>query len=357
MSQTTAAVQFDYVNRQGRFLIHYGAMGNLRILAYGRPEDEKSPLPYCRDGVDESQERARSYSMVHYGHHSMSLLDVIDQQPHDELVDLCRRNFLEKVIRSTRLEPPEAEELDSLSFPVRMWTGGFKKVYLLGNGRGYLLDKVNWLEQIADRLVTYAAPFPHAWFRHSVDQAAIIRDADIIDSGGEPSRILASQYEELFWSALNPQMTQPWIRTSEEIADTGLTIEGCTLEELEALLADVVRLDDRYWRGIIGNQTLNAFSATDESPAAMPVFYGNNKRLSHETSRLAHLILKWAKPYGYVFQNDDVKPENWSSYTKRPIHIKVRVEEPSATERLEALERLLCWAENAGVDIEPHLPS
>ena len=355
-------VDFDLFNYQGRFRVSYDIHQLVEVHAYGRPEEDGETFePYRRKDSDEKFEEVLTSSGLVYESHDLDLPCLLASKTLSEVVEACRHDFLNNHISRSVIEPPDLHDMPRIDFRVRMGSGMIKRVILLANGRGYLLGKEKWLQQGDMDYTAYVAPCPTFWFDHPFTPSQLCLDAADMAHGGERAVRMNARYEAYFWSDLNPRFAgRRWIRDQAEIADQPLTVTTCTLHDLKSLLSDAVRLDDDIWERAQGTIGLRSFTSTDgtEQPRALKkALSAASFSFSDEVLKLADTILIWAQLSGFYYEHNGLGfKDNWSSYTKRKLSLNVKVVKPTASERMEAIERLVSWGETTGVDVEPYIP-
>ena len=359
-------VSFQVLTPQGLFFVVYNVHAEVRIFAYGKQEEwADRTLPYQRHDRDEMVEMANTLPL-HQGCHEIDLRPMLDKGRRDEAEDLCRRHFLESFIHKTSLEPPEYQDIQRLEFPVRMATGVFVKVVLLGNGRGYVLAKEKWYHNDEIRIgktSEYTSPHPCSWFTHAIPVSQLSRDAEILarssfwSSNPETVR-LTMKYEDYFWSEINPTLEDRWIRHKDELKGEPLTIRECTSADLHDLLRDVVRQDHAVWASGTPSARLQCTTSPGNGRSAIAGSRASSVEIlffARSTLELAEAILAWSCACGFSYQFTSGIRENMASYSKRGLPIVVEVHQPTATERMDALSRLVAWSDRTGIDIEPYL--
>ena len=401
-------VQLIYVNRQGGFLISYRSSGRADLSACGLPAPLNQDASFAIHGIRAlGQEDSPyvpyipllSWEHAHDVHADRESLD------DDRLFEKYSRIFLQNDIGRTLLEPPAPPDTTYLEFPVTVFTGLALKAVLRSDGHGYLVGRFEFRTPASDAI--YVAPNLFAPFRHTIRFASadgVVRIVDDAVTTADPASAaspglasnglkrtgfgenqatdqargqdaeagaagpLLSAFEEVFWNRINPTLEAPWIRTSQEIEGKPLAVQRGTEAQLLGLLADATRVDSQAWQQETVRLVIYAESAfypwNEDSSAELTVpvegwvdeSEGDNSKLSPETIDLMEIIIQWARPFGLDYRTNGDNPLTLAGYTIVGKEIAIPVEAPTASERMEALGRLVQWSAMSGIDIDAFLP-
>ena len=351
MNKSMLAISFDYESHQGRFKVSYNERGFASVNAYCMPDDA--------DPADISQSAIGVFGQIDNWEHTEPVADDIRKMDEVSLKAKYRALFLDRDIERTGLETEEEGAIPRIEVTVALRGEHEVGVVFRADGGGYMNCTTGWITFRNNRQVEYTGPCPTCPFGHDVPAEKIIADLAVIEREGDSEQAyeLKCTYVDLFWDTINLGLEEPWLQSEEELEDGELTLKHGTLAELKALLADAARLDDKAWRDGNDTLTLCGMSATDGDNIRVPLHYDDNNSFSDSIRELATQILKWAHPEGYKVEYNDGSRLSWSGYSKRSQEISVEVTAPSATERMEALERLMTWSAANGVEIDKHLPN
>ena len=293
---------------------------------------------------------------IYSAHHKCDVTSDLAQLSEDEAIEKYRRIFLADHIHQVNLETPEEALIPALDFKVTLHSGELLRVILRIDGKACILERHEQMLHYVDprKPRTIAAYCPASCVPHTINSTRILRDIQDADrqfEGDPPDR---SEYEELFWAVINPTLPYPYIRRAVEIQDTGVSFERGTRDQLEALMADAGDIADSVWSGGASELMLYVSSACEGNCAnADP---RANHRLPSEIVALLDILAKWANPTGHIVKNNGAGTRSWEHYFKAPYPICAKIQAPSCTERIEALERIIAWADTAGIDIDHLLP-
>ena len=361
-------VVFDYSSHQGVFQVVYSPCGKVSIHAYGR-RSSTDDSAFIERGLTPPSDTAiipASYRGWSHGYDvELDLLELTGSQ----VVEKYRQIFLNNHINLMGLETSAQGALVRLVFPVVMADERSYDVFLRVDGLGYVLDTLCLQKLHLTAAVRYAAEVPIAFFRHSVDAATIVKDAGTLtalQAGGNPScgdlspslgneaRALADRYADYFWASLNPSLNLSFIRLRNEKEDVPLRLERSDLPCFENLLTMACRLDEQAWSGDAGwlSITINSAVGTDK---AYVLDSRDSRDLDKRTLNLLDLIIEWHNPFGYSVVGDRDNAVHWRHLRRIPHSVRVTVDAPTATEKMEALAQLMTWSEQAGIDIGPYL--
>ena len=345
------SVRFTYINHQGRFEICYYDAGFILVSACCIP----------RPGVTPGTSFEESLCTFDMTPHSLKVEEDLLTLAPAEILKRYHDDFLSNRIQDTNLEPPSEAQIPRISLKVPLYTGNDLQVIFRADGCLLIVGDVTWNEQMEQLGRRYQAPFPFPRLAHRVPSCHIEHDAGLMpESGGSarsgPGEADASKldYEELFWSEINPTLDFPWIRHRQEIQDTKLAFRNGDLETFDSLLSDCVRVDDAVWLARSIPLALSVLTGTNGVPAHL---YERDYNFSPSTEALIKSVLSWSDPTGHeVVANGQIK-DNWIGWRMYSLMIGPFIEPPTASDRMEALERLVNWADHAGVQIEHYLPA
>ena len=358
-------VVFYYDSPQGRFIVHYSIHGHANVYACGVPDGAGDAPPEDTDLLAAFSKRfyieTGGRPALHSWRQHHGVESDRERLTETELIQKYRRIFTAELACNTDLETPAMWLLDRLMFPVTLWTGDIVTVVLRADGFGYVEDTVEWKgdglpgEQ-DDDATWFTARFPTSFFQHDLTHEQILRDAEILSRTDERGVLLLQNYQALFWDNLNRGLPTPWIRHFDEIQDRPIKLENGTEQELRSLMADMARLDESAWQ--IGRaMTIVARCGMGDRKWISVGFDGDNNRFSVQSRHILQTLLTWSQPCGYFVKQRSGTEKNWSGFIRLFATIEVTVDPPSATERMEALEHLICWSERTGINVLNHLPS
>ena len=342
-------VSFEHVSRQGRFLIVYESTGIARLYVYGDPESQSlARTPGQQLVMDLPQ---------HNWAHTVSFSDDLTDE---ELCTICHRRFLEHDIQYTLVETSGESRLPCVMFDVTMRDLETHRVVLRNDGKGWVMTNIRWSVPVGrfETREVYLARFPHHCFAHTISSSTIAASAASLARLGQSvlSGAEALDYEEIFWQGINRLLPSPYLRTDLGLAGEPLKLARGTLDELTSLIADACRLDDAAWSYHRGQLEFFAQSRTISDPIDVPDEKADNSFFSMRTKDLVMCLLAWFYPEGYEIRPNGASRINWCGYDRIPYLIGGSVLTPTATERLEALDRLISWSQETGVSLEGHLP-
>ena len=368
-------ISFPFNSRQGRFLIIYASCGTARILSFGtrifgwsgNPADLLHSASFAAD------ERALQAFRIYNWQHPFDVAGDCLNLDECQRTEKYRRIFLLSDIGQTPLEQPQAALLPSVEFPVTMHTGEVLRCVVSSGGHGYVLGEKVWTSRspeasgpmaaetvsnhsTATDVLSCSCPYPLV--QHDIDPDLIVSDAlalSRLQNGDVGRRKIERVYEELFWQRLNPRLQYPWIRTSDELANRALSCAG-SLDELLELLAAAVHLNDGILYGSDETMTLYAVAGDADALPSIDLMGGDNLRLADSTIGLMETILRSFKLTVYSIRPTGSHRLNWRGYTLFFEYLEIPVKPPTATERMEALVRLIEWSEKSGVAVKQLLP-
>ena len=349
-SVSKETVNFEYNNEQGKFRIQYRSNGYASLDSYCMPEgavwEEGDPV------------EVQNWGNVETWSHSDPLKEDIEQLSPEDVIAKYQRLFLERDIKETCLETPEEEAIPRAIVAVTCRDGQEMHVVFRADGRGYIIGKTGWTTWDNNGRKEFSGPAPWSPFSHDLPKEEITADWKAITDGlsDEDDGDLDQKYSDKFWYEINPSLEHPYIHDEEDLADSDLTIENCSYEELASLLEDAGMVDDAAWASGEEILTLVGRSATETDASCVDRDDEDNDKFSDRTIKLVEEILTWANPRGFSVEYNDGSRIDWSGYSKYAQTIEAEIAAPSATERLEALERLVNWSEKNGINIEQYLP-
>ena len=350
-------VIFPYRNSQGDFLVKYAMIGNAAVYMCANPDAVKSLVgkPLWQQADLFNLATGDSAAIVVW-RHRQDLISNRHSFSDIEILCRCRDLFLTDQISQTPLQSQSSDALSRVSFDVTLLSGRKLKVTLREDGVGYVVKPVSWRNAFKDSVLDYQANYPYPSFSHSVSRDEIIRDSTTMRTVPGPPG-WQTDYEDLFWSSINPNFTWPWIRTSEELETQPITFLRSHLDEVRKLLQAIAQTDDDAWSNGRGSLALEVHAETKAAAAELPRFSAANRFLSVRARMLVKLLLTWAQPYGERIEFGGGTRENWSGYSRSAQRIELLVSTPSGTERMEAFDALSQWAATNSIDIDSLLPA
>ena len=356
--RSASDVSFDYINSQGRFEVRYEANGHLVINAYCL----STKAPADTDPMDNRYWKTDFSSCIARMMHTIDFDAALEVHSQTELVNLCRADFLAHRIQSTDLERPEQAGLPRVHFNIGLIDGTDLKVVLRSDGSGGLTAMMEWYDwQNNKHEDRYVGPYPKALFEHQVSSDKIAADAQLLarvgsEADSAAANELIEQYKEFFWEEINPGFSNSYLRSESELETEALSFINGSEEELLALMKDAARVDQAVWNDGSELAVLAVRAETDEEAACVDTDDGDNEHFSRETRKLVGKLLEWFVPKGSDIEYNDGSSTRWSGYSHYPKSLCVEVAAPSATERMEALERLISWSETQNIDLTEYLP-
>ena len=361
-------VFFPYRNSHGSFLVHYCSHG------YGEVYPCADPETFCRKhgrpdrshflGLQrEFDEATGNYPSLLTWTHSQSFPRGNDLAGRDDLADRTKRMrelFLTDQIAKTPLETPDQRALARLDFLVTTRTGNRLRVVLREDGKGQVIETVNWMAHLDDESIRCAGTHPHPLFRHDIDPRFIRDNWTRIQGELPEAKLLQEKFESYFWSDINPKFTSRWIRTNDEIKSRPLRVGTCSLAELQDLMTCIGRVDDQAWSssdGDSGELDLVVRSSFGGGRKSFDSRDGDNNLFSETTYVMLELVAEWARIEGYSVTQFAGKADCWLSFSLDAHFVEAAVSAPTASERMEALDRLLTWSDQTRIDITSYLPA
>mgnify|MGYP007008285567 CR=1 FL=1 len=353
-------VAFIHAGSQGHFLVTYDISGMFRIFTQAVPVDRLGFMKRMTETelLDLAQTESCSGTsslMYSWGHDQ----DVGFDRTHlsqDGLISKYRRIFETVDLGKTHLETPEQSKLARVEFRTAS-LGDELRVVLRADGLGFMITDEEWDDDAGGSEWTLRASYPHDPFHHAVSQDLIVADAAAMTVDVRAAFDLRTQYETLFWQTINPTIDPPWIRTNDEIyADAAEFAKG-TMAEFRDILADAGSIDEIIWENARYSKCLSVLCADAGSPAHIHNLQGDYRYMSERSRKLLDIIVSWFEPKGFEFHHNGGPENRWSGYDRYALHIHQYIKPPTATERMEALERLVSWADRNGIAIDDYLPA
>ena len=354
MTDSVREIAFDYANRQGRYRVIYLMSGIAMLYAYSEvPMDD-------RDG----QPATPAFIQVHLNRwlHAFDFSRWLRCESTDaEALEQCRSLFSDQEIGYTFLERPDGDQIPCLSFDVTMCNGLSLKAMLRADGMGWLLQTCSGPVWTGKKYLTGSAQVPSNSFHHTIERERIVQAADLFERYEELGcqielSTLSRTWEETFWTEVNGTCPNlHYLRRKEDLSGVPLSLAHGTAEELQDLIADACRLDEEVWE-YYHNPEFLVHSAADGRDWSIDPNEGQNEFFQSRTLDLVTALLHWFAPRGYWLGPNGASEIKWSGYDRIPHLIGGHVALPTATERIEALDRLIAWSEQTGVVIEPYLP-
>ena len=376
------AVTFLYSTRLGRFVVSYASDRVARLFSLGYPVNaNRSPRSSAVSLTDMSEvsldsdlgvrchvlpdglepdERVNDQALKAWRHGHDVKADIA-RMGADQLIVKYRDIFISSDL-PTFLEEPHLQFLARVEFPITVHTGDVLTVVLRSDGRGFVVGDLKWTLFPDGEPVTYRGTQLYPSFHHQVTNRSIqkIIDDEALMMSSEPDdpavAELRAAYEEYFWSDINSNIDFSWIRNAEEIKAQPLSFERGTRAEFESLIADAARVDRIIWKEKDYDCAFIAESGACGQKPYVSATDADNRDLCIRTLSLMEAILDWENPTGFDIRIRGENRLSWEGYSRHTIGLYVYVNPPTASERIEALERLLLWSEANGVDIEDCLP-
>ena len=295
------------------------------------------------------------YRAVDVWMHEKNLQRDVDAFSRTQLEKIYRDLFISDHIYKTCLETPSQAGLRRLNFSITVQSGAILSAVMRENGTGYVLRPARWEIETANEVLHYLAFFPMTFLHAPIADDTFKTYFDTISA--LPAEQAEQACEEFFWSRINPGLPIRWVKNSDELLNKPLEFTNCEAGEFIDLLTSIGRLDRYVDFDEDTILTLWVESATNDTPCCCHRYINGSKSYSAKSHDVVTAVSLWAAPRGYTVQYEGGNPDLWENYEIRPHDIEVQIKAPTATERMEALERLLQWGEKTGVNIEDYLPA
>ena len=375
-------ISFPVITHQGHFEVGYDSNGSAWLNVIGMRMDGQDLSP---------AQKLEGHLLAHWQHDQDLARDLADYG-NDEALEKYRSLFIERDIKQTDLEPPNEAGIARLEIPLTLWNDTTVRLVFRADGRGFIIDRftteyisastgtgiddpaMNQAHQDGhprsapgivlegETLVTtFAAAFPTHSFSHDLPPEQIIEDRHSytverpVNDDADRRRI-ESFYVDLFWTRINPSFKNQFIHNAEQMNGQRIAFRRGDRATLETLIVASVQATETEWDGkslycVVG-------AAAQRHPPYVSAYLADNDRIQMAAVRLIEKICLWAYPSGYqVTADGDLSYiKTWNDCVIYPDQIGVKIPEPSASQRMEALERLLDWAEREGIDVSDELP-
>ena len=338
-------ILLDLVTHQGRFeiaFIHDG-QATLRVR-WPSPDEEPGDSHRCY------------YSMSHWRHdydlmadHGRFNGDIYGLHEH------YRALFLAHDIKQTALEHPRDSLIPRVSIDFTLWNEIPVQIVFRADGHGFVIDAAPPHWAVPDeRLIK----FPCSPFRHTRSVHEIVRDMTAL-AGSGPDHPIAAKYTDLFWNEINGTLKYPWIQTLAEIESVPLFCRSGDLEELQRIATAAIALDDHLWSTGRQDFELVICVEADGEIASVSELHGDNAELTPEIRNLVSIMAQTVGLTGHeVYGAPYLKTaRTWRDCVTDAAVLPITVKAPSATERMEAFEIVVDWANRQPNDLGSLLPA
>ena len=337
-------IDFDFESHQGRFRVNYRSNGYAMVSAYCAPDGGGEPEVGFFGSV-------ASWDHDHPVAEDFKTLSQADQQA--KYLDL----FLSGDHARAGLEHPDEAAVPRVEVEIYLRGETPVGVVFRADKKGYVNGTTGWTTYNKGRHVEYTGPAPCSPFEHDVPAERITEAA--LQAGNGSDELyddLKSELVELFWTTINPGLNDPWLESDDDLASEPIRFARGTRDQVENLLADAARLDHQAWTEADDSLTISARTGYEDREAFFDQDDENNSAFCERTALLVGAILRWCQPTGFDVEYNDGSRVSWSGYSRYGIPLESVVEPPSASERMEALERILAWGEAEGILLDGLLP-
>ena len=332
-------IKFDLNTHQGDFTICY-SQSSCFIM-----------IDAALDGGG-SKPSHRHKIHLHGFPHRKNVLDDFGRFSAWDLEDRYRRYFLNEDILLTGLEHPDDARLARVEVTLRLIQDNQVTLVLREDGRcWHLVDKAVGdykIRQIPDRPLRHDIP-AESIRRWAPGAGCGLSLAEALDRNDFVQEVL-----RMYWDKLSPQLEHPFIRTEEELKPQLLSLVRGTLDDLTGLARDAALLDealpDEAFR--TGEQmscySFHLSAATPFSPPKVHDYQDGQSGLSPKTKRLLRQILRHHRPAGYRIEPQFGCYYDWTGYERLAETIEISLSRSTASDRMEALERIETWLDQIG---------
>ena len=351
-------LEFSLTTHQGFYKIIYMDSGVGQVLACCRAHDGSRFLDH-----EPKLDYVAGFS------HGQNLAADLQLGVTGSVVDRYRELFLDESIRQTDLEHPRDSLMPRVEATIRLWNGNEMQVVFRSDGSAWCIRQNPYVERQARLrysgtedfsgiLIGWSGDHPWQPFRHNIDACRIIEDAARLRRWPHLKQDIDADYAAYFWEEVNDGLMYSWFRTKDDMADQPLRLRAGNEESLIRLMADLVRLDDHLWLQDVSRVRPAVLSGDRTIKPGIQLYHRDTLLLSSNIREAMVLLALWFYPTGFKTRigENPVEIDCWYDAHRKLISIEALVERPTASERLEALDNILAWIEQTGVDLEPLLP-